>query len=145
LRQLEHFPASNTYTDEPWYTLWSSLCHQGDIYPASFATVPHIVRALALAPERASYQYFLLPASIEVARVQKDVPIPDHLAQAYFSALAELPRLAGAAAHSGWDLDVCGSAMAAMAAATGQHALAELLMELGPNDIPAAIEWLLER
>jgi hypothetical protein len=145
LRQLESFPVSSTSTDEPWYSLWSSLCHQGDIYPASFAAVPHIVQALSLAPERTSQDYFSLPAAIEVARVQKSVPVPPHLAEAYFGALARLPLLAGSAARAGWELDVCQSALAAIAAATGQHTLAELLMELGPDDIPEAIEWLFER
>jgi hypothetical protein len=46
LSQLVAFPAEATYQDEPWFTLWSSLYHQGDIYPASFAAVPHIVAAL---------------------------------------------------------------------------------------------------
>ncbi|QND47158.1 hypothetical protein HB780_15660 [Rhizobium lusitanum] len=32
------------YTDEPWFTLWSSLCHQGDAYTASYAAIPHVVQ-----------------------------------------------------------------------------------------------------
>ena len=27
---------------EPWFSLWSSLCHQGDIYSASIAALPHL-------------------------------------------------------------------------------------------------------
>jgi hypothetical protein len=145
LRQLERFPVSNTSTDEPWYSLWSSLCHQGDIYPASFAAVPHVVQALSLAPERASFNYLLLPAAIEVARVKKSVPVQIRLAEAYFGALARLPLLAASAARPGWELDTCQSALAAIAAATGQHSLAELLIELGPSEIPEALEWLFER
>lgn len=30
---------------EPWMSLWSSLCHQCDVYSASYAAVPHIVEA----------------------------------------------------------------------------------------------------
>jgi hypothetical protein len=33
---------------EPWFTLWSALCHQGDVYPASFAAFPHIIAAAQL-------------------------------------------------------------------------------------------------
>ena len=128
-----------------WFDLWSALCHQGDIYPASFAAVPHIVQALSLAPQRASFSYFLLPASIEVARIKKNVPVPAHLVEAYFGSLARLPLLAGSAARPDWNLDVCQSALAAIAAAMGQHILAELLLELGPDDIPEAIKWLFER
>jgi hypothetical protein len=57
LQQLEGFPTSEG-TNEPWFTLWSSLCHQGDIYSASFAAVPHIVRVLASAPDRADSAFF---------------------------------------------------------------------------------------
>jgi hypothetical protein len=46
LRHLESFPPSSP-DDEPWFSLWSALAHQGDVYPASFAAVPHVVRALA--------------------------------------------------------------------------------------------------
>jgi hypothetical protein len=49
LRRLEVLPASSG-TDEPWFSLWSSLAHQGDVYSASFAAVPHVVRALSTAP-----------------------------------------------------------------------------------------------
>src|SRR5689334_11052561 len=87
LRLLPEFPTSNSYKDEPWYTLWSSLCHQGDVYPASFAAVPHIVGAAAQDPRRATYNYFLLPTCIEIARVKHGVSIPDHLKVAYFDAL----------------------------------------------------------
>lgn len=30
------------YDSEPWFTLWSSLCHQGDVYDASYAALPHL-------------------------------------------------------------------------------------------------------
>lgn len=42
LRQLETIPNPDD-NSEPWLSLWSSLAHQGDIYSASFAAVPHIV------------------------------------------------------------------------------------------------------
>ena len=33
LRQLDSFPPSGP-DDEPWFSLWSALAHQGDVYPA---------------------------------------------------------------------------------------------------------------
>jgi hypothetical protein len=48
--------------------------HQGDVYPASFAAVPHVVSALASAPTRAGFDYFLFPACVEVARVKSPYP-----------------------------------------------------------------------
>ena len=74
LRQLESFPAGDDYKAEPWFTLWSSLYHQGDIFFASLAAVPHIIHVAASAPDRADYNFFLLPACIEIARCADDVP-----------------------------------------------------------------------
>ena len=145
LSRLNDYPSEASYQDEPWFTLWSSLCHQGDIYSASFAAVPHIVGALATNPVRASMSYFLLPASIEVARASGGVAAPPSLANAYFEALAQLPRLAGAAAQPGWNESTCTAALAATAAATGNHQTAQLLLETEQSDIPAVINWLQSR
>src|SRR5262245_2777864 len=43
LRQLAANPCAKKSGDEPWHSLWSALCHQGDVYTASYAAVPHIV------------------------------------------------------------------------------------------------------
>jgi len=145
LSQLAGYPSEASYQDEPWFTLWSSLCHQGDVYPASFAAVPHIVRALAIDPARASMSYFLLPASIEVARASGGITAPPSLENSYFKALAQLPMLAAAAAKPGWDSSTCTAALAAMAAATGNHQTAQLLLETEQSDIPAVVNWLQSR
>jgi len=42
LRQLMAVSDANA-DEEPWFTLWSALAHQGDVYSASFAAVPHVV------------------------------------------------------------------------------------------------------
>src|SRR4051812_18724264 len=97
LRALESLPASDG-EKEPWFTLWSALAHQGDVYPASFAAVPHVVRALSTDPERADSTFFHFPAWVEVCRHRKNVAIPQDLSDAYFKALAQLPALVAAAA-----------------------------------------------
>ena len=102
LRDLEGFPKSRG-SDEPWFTLWSSLCHQGDVYPASFAAVPHIVRVLASAPTRADASFFQLPACIEIARFRKSIAVPSDLHEAYVGALRQMPALVAAAAAREWD------------------------------------------
>jgi hypothetical protein len=102
LRQLATLPSSED-DSEPWFTLWSALAHQGDVYSASFAAVPHVVRALATAPERADFTYFQFPACVEAYRQKHQVPIPADLASAYHAALAQLPALVAAAAVRPWD------------------------------------------
>jgi len=41
---------------KPCLLIWNALAHQGDIYPASFNAVPHIVTAYAIAPQCTSLQ-----------------------------------------------------------------------------------------
>jgi hypothetical protein len=145
LRQLSSYPSEASPKDEPWFTLWSSLCHQGDVYSASFAAVPHIVQALAISPARATFSYFLLPACIEVARSTKGLVVPPPYEVAYFESLAQLPSLAAAAAQPNWGESLCAAALTATAAATGNHQIAQLLMETEPDDIPAVIDWIHSR
>ncbi len=125
---------------EPWRSLWAALCDEGRVHSGSFAAVPHIVAALAEAPERATPSHFALPARIELARALHDAVIPDALIDGYVTALARLPLLAGLVATPDWNETLCAAALAATAAATGQHALAELLLEA--DDVPAVLAHL---
>jgi hypothetical protein len=118
LRQLPDFPPSQG-NEEPWFTLWSSLAHQGDVYSASFAAVPHVVAALAMNPTRASGTYFQFPTWVETCRHRKGVEVPDNLAFAYRLALKQLPALVASAASREWDGEFLPCALAATAASKG--------------------------
>ncbi|MBA8888934.1 hypothetical protein FHW12_003170 [Dokdonella fugitiva] len=143
LRQLDSLPATRE-RDEPWYTLWSALAHQGDVYPASFAAVPHVVAALATAPERADSSYFHFPAWVDVCRFRKNVEIPADLRAAYVEALAKLPGLVAAASSREWSEEFLACALAAIAAAKGYPAVAEAAQELTPRVADAFVEWFYE-
>ena len=145
LSQLESFPPHSDYRDEPWFSLWSALCHQGDVYPASFAAVPHIVRVLATDPVRAPFNFFLLPAQIEIDRCRKQVPVPPDLQEAYFSAIARLPSLVGAAAVREWDEVFLRCALSAIAAAKGFPSVAEAAEELSPEIASKFMEWFYQQ
>lgn len=145
LQQLASFPDESEVRSDPWFSLWSSLCHQGDVYSASFAAVPHIIATVSADPGRATMSFFLLPASIELARHQRQMVVPENLAPAYAAAMAQLPVLAGQAARPEWEPAVCASAMAAVAVATGNHLLAQLIMQIEETDIPEVLEWLENR
>jgi hypothetical protein len=129
LRQLEGLPQSNG-RDEPWFSLWSALAHQGDVYSASFAAVPHVVETLARAPERASSPYFQFPAWVEICRHRKGIPVPNDLQAAYREALNKMPALVAAVSSRDWDEDLLVCALAAIAAAKGYPAVAEATLEL---------------
>lgn len=145
LALLASFPDETSYKEEPWFSLWSSLYHQGDIYSASFAAVPEIVKHLASAPERATFSFFALPASIEIARAKDDLAIPPEFSAAYLDSIRALAPLAASLAHSGGSPLVCHAATAAFAAALGQYGYAELVLEIPPEEINEVLKWYWER
>ena len=136
LEQLQSLPPNDKPEAEPYFSLWSSLCHQGDVNTASYAAIPHVVAAIRDAPERAPWTLFLMVACIEVSRTSGRGPtIPGDLTEAYNSALCEVPLLVGRAAAGKWDHWYCGAALAAIAAAKGFPSLAEALLELDPGSV----------
>lgn len=130
---------------ELWFILWSALAHQGDVYSASFAAVPHVVHALARAPDRADHGYFQFPAWVEICRAKSQAEIPEDLRAAYVHALAQLPSLVAAASSRAWDPDFLACALAAVAAAKGQHAVAEAVLEFTPDVAEEFMEWFFTR
>ena len=140
LRQLESLPTSHGY-NEPWFALWSALAHQGDVYSASFAAVPWIIHFLITDPLKAGWDYFGFPAWVEICRVEKSVPIPLDLEADYFTALKKLPSLVAPALSVERDEVFLRSALSAIAAAKGQHLLAEAILELDPEVAGEFMEW----
>jgi hypothetical protein len=145
LRSLYDFPPESRSQAEPWHTLWSSLCHQGDVYSASFAAVPVIVDALRTRPESATLSYFQLPVCIELARVEHHFDVPDDLEKPYFAAIARLPSLVAEASAATWDADMTAVACAAIAVAKGKWRLAELLINIEQSDYAEVLSWYQDR
>jgi hypothetical protein len=58
------------YRDEPWFSLWSALCHQGDVYTASYAAVPELIAIAAQrrSEARVSIECLYMAAIIELER-----------------------------------------------------------------------------
>jgi hypothetical protein len=72
-------------SQSPWFQLWSALCHQGDVYSASYAALPILV---AIAEERigSPHQFdpLFLVACIELSRLEgRGPPLPTPLEGAY--------------------------------------------------------------
>ena len=144
LAQLRQLPSSEN-DSEPWFTLWSGLAHQGDVYSASFAAVPHIVDALASAPMKADHSYFQFPAWVEICRAKNQTEIPQDLRASYAEALARLPSLVAAASDKSWEPGFLACALAAMAVAKGQPAMAEAALELTPEVAGEFMAWFFEQ
>jgi hypothetical protein len=144
LAGLDSLPDSKGES-EPWFSLWSALAHQGDVYSASFAAVPHVIHALAANPLKAGAVYFQFPAWVEICRQKNNVEVPKDLESAYFEALSQLPSLVAAASLREWDADFLQCAISAIAAAKGQVAVAEAVLELSPEVASEFMDWFYER
>ena len=141
LKQLSELPIKDDYQSEPYFTLWSSLCHQDDVFSASYAAVPHIIEAAFADPLRAPDDCFQLPACIEIARRSgRGHAIQDELKGAYFAALGRLPLLAAKAAEGEWSEERLLMVLAAIAAAKGQPDLSRVIMELDPDTIQEVLD-----
>jgi hypothetical protein len=145
LRQLEHEPdlVPLDYRDDPWFSLWSALCHQGDVYTASYAAVPHIIRIGLSIAGTPHWQFFALPTSIELARLKPGSPtIPADLANAYFASLQQLHDLSYRVASIAWSELLTRSVAAALAVSKGHFELGRVIGEFEPEVVR---EFLLER
>jgi hypothetical protein len=138
LHQVEKHLADDWFDAEsskPGKILWDSLCHQGDIYNATYAAVPHIINAMQKSPAKAHWTIYCMLASIEIARAKSRGPeIPTDLEADYLASLKEIPTLVASSADD-WDQWFCGSALAAIAASKGFIPLAEVMFELDDEKI----------
>lgn len=95
---LRTAPPPNDYRDEPWFSLWSALCHQGDVYSASLAAVPELIWVAADREVAAQAECLYLAALIELERHTDTAPgIPEDLLPAYEKAITDGARLATSA------------------------------------------------
>ena len=91
---------------ELWDELVPCLCHQGTVYTASYAALPHIVTIARTRDPQDGYDPLLLAGSIELARLERrGPPIPEDLAEPYHAAVAEAKALAGKALERASDDD----------------------------------------
>jgi hypothetical protein len=136
LVELESMPPDEGSETEPYYSLCSALCHQGDVYTASYAALPHLVRLMKSAPEQVPVILMLLVTRIEIARLQGRGPdLPSNLEPGYRLSLEQLPGIVSKLSQYSWDNLYCCAAIAAVAASKGFHQLAETVLELDPETI----------
>jgi hypothetical protein len=131
LENLKSAGPQKGYDTEPWFSLWSALCHQYDVYPASFAAVPHIIAAAAERIPQERLDHLLLSGSIEAFSHLDDAPpIPDELKEAYVSALNQAKELTLECLRLEWDETRLRTLLGAAAAFSGKPQLASAIFEL---------------
>src|SRR5436305_1024906 len=86
---------------EIWDELWQELHHQGDVGPASYAAVPHLLEFARCSP-RMDWNAFGLIATIELER-PSNPDVPQLLAESYFHAIDQLPEVVSTHPHRSWD------------------------------------------
>jgi hypothetical protein len=92
LEHARHAAPPRDYRDEPWFSLWSALCHQGDVYTASYAAVPELVAIAEARRSEAlvSVECLYMAAIIELERAE----LSPELAVPYQSAIVRGAELA---------------------------------------------------
>ena len=140
LQALAKSPQQQGPQDEPWFGVWSGLCHQGDVYTASYAAVPHIVNIALTTPGPIDFNFFLLPAAIEVAWLGGAGPdVPADLAADYSQAILDLVRVVAVHLNETWDSSTTRSVVAALAVAKGDTRLAAAIVNLDDELIEKVI------
>ena len=128
LRQLKTAPSPKKYDTPPWGNLWSSLCHQGDVYTASYAAVPHILNIAPTKPIKERVHHISLVSGIEIGRCIDQAPsIPDFLEKAYFDALKLLPKLILECLELDWEEYEYKTLFGALVAVRGKVAFGEAI------------------
>ena len=145
IKKAAQLPAVIDWQTEPYYSLWSSLCHQGDCYTASYAAVPHIVSICRSDMSQANRSLLQLVVCIELARLSEQGPaVPSDIQEAYHEALVGLPELISIlhVKNPSEHLAIIGAV--ALAVNSGQGVLARAFLEMNSAIAPQFLEWFSE-
>lgn len=123
--------------------LWASLWHEDEVFTASYAALPHLVRMVASERDTVSLWLLYLVAAIESARLaDRGPPVPEDLRGPYHRALRSVPALAARLLERPRSEESCRIIFAAIAAAAGHPGLGEAITKLSPQGIAALYEAL---
>ncbi len=114
----------------PWFDLWSALCHQGDVYSASYAAVPHLISIASEREAPGQFEPLLLAGSIEQARLEgHGPPVPQDLLDDYTAAVHKGADLAKAALAQAWNDEARTAFSGSLAALTGDVVTARAIFD----------------
>jgi hypothetical protein len=104
LEQLKSAPPPKNWKSEPWFSMWGLLCHQYEVYTASFAALPHVVAIATSKPVKHRLEFFSFIGAVEAYRHRKNAPsIPHFLEQDYLSAIQWAANLVLDSLAIDWD------------------------------------------
>jgi hypothetical protein len=129
LTSAETAPAPIRADQEPWCSLWSALCHQGDVYSASFAALPELIRIAASRDGSERAECLLLAGCIELERHEIRAPaMPSWLTQPYQDAIVFGAQVARQSLDSAKNADDRRRLEIAVASFTGERTAARHLL-----------------
>ncbi|EKT4447823.1 TPA: hypothetical protein UM521_001860 [Stenotrophomonas maltophilia] len=131
--------------EDTWEELWSSLCHQGDVYSASFAAVPHIVDALLQQPELFMFNFIELPITIEIERREAEISIPELVEPEYSEAFQSLARFAASVILDKHDKSMSSALLTALALVHENTGVARMLGQITAYEADEAVDLFLNR
>jgi hypothetical protein len=131
LERLSTASAPADGMSEPWFSLWSALCHQTDVYTASYAAVPHVVAIAASKPRGERLEHLNFIACVEGFRHKEAAPpIPDDLRDDYLSSIKQAAALVLDCLAMEWDEAGYRVLLGALATVRGEYKLGSAIIEL---------------
>jgi hypothetical protein len=126
LRQLKTARPSESYRSEPC----GSVCHQGHVYTASYAALPHIIHLGLKRPVSERCDFILMSAKIEAMRHQKASPrVPRDLKSSYEDAIRSAYALVKSSLDHSWSEEEYRVLPGALLVFRGNPALANRLLD----------------
>jgi hypothetical protein len=131
LRNLEANPGKKT-----WEAVWSSLCHQGSVYSASIAAIPHVVEFAKRRPPDQRFEYWnFVGAVASGASLRPSEGDPD-VTEAYFGALQQAEPEIRRALELKPPREETAYLLSALLAVKGARGEAQVIEHLSSEEVP---------
>lgn len=138
---LDHLKTASAPEDcqsEPWASLWSALCHEHQVFTASYAAVPHIVDIAAAKPGEERLADLHLVSVIEALRHRDEAPpVPPDLKAYYHFSIRRAASLMLECFLREWNKEAYTVTLGGLAALLGHPGLGMAILEFtGENECP---------
>lgn len=119
---------------DAWNDIWSAICHQGTVYTASYAAVPHVVAIALDRPPGKRVGFWHLVGAIAVS--VDAAPIPPDLEAPYRSAVAAARDAAPASLIGSLDGTAAAGLLASIAGLSGEVAIENAIEGIVDAELP---------
>jgi hypothetical protein len=136
IEQLKSAPPPKDWKSEPWHSLWDLLCHQFDVFTASYAALPHVVTIAASKPVKHRLEFFSFIGAVEAYRHRETAPlIPEYIEHGYRAAIQQAANLVHDSLAVDWDEEEMIVLLGAYAITRGHYHLGNAIIFLPEESI----------